>query len=83
MFKLSICGIGDLLEEEMLALVRLNVLDLPVNISLSYLWCSGFMISGFMVLQIVSGVVLSFLYVSGSRVRFACVMGFTREDLFV
>lgn len=66
----------------MLSLVRLNILDLPANVSLSYLWCSGFMISGFMVLQIFTGVVLSFLYVCGSSVRFSCVMGLTNETLF-
>nr|QIX04626.1 cytochrome b [Brachylecithum sp. PakAb2] len=67
----------------MSGLIRANVLDLPVNVSLSYLWCSGFMISGFLFLQVVSGVVLSLLYVSGSSVSFCCVMGFSSESLFL
>nr|AKC58416.1 cytochrome b [Eurytrema pancreaticum] len=66
----------------MLSLIRSNVFDLPTNISLSYWWCSGFMISGFMVLQIISGMVLSFLYVCGSELSFACVMSLTNECLY-
>nr|YP_009092172.1 cytochrome b [Dicrocoelium chinensis]AHG06497.1 cytochrome b [Dicrocoelium chinensis] len=67
----------------MLAIIRSNVLDLPANVSLGYLWCSGFMISGFMFFQVLTGVVLSFLYVSGCEVSFSCVTGFTNESLFV
>lgn len=67
----------------MLLLVRRNVVDLPTKISLSYFWCGGFMIRFFLVIQTVSGVVLSFLYVADSALRFGCVLDFTNESLFV
>nr|YP_010514534.1 cytochrome b [Diplodiscus mehrai]UXL86265.1 cytochrome b [Diplodiscus mehrai] len=67
----------------MLSLVRGNVVDLPTNVSLSYLWCGGFMISAFLVLQVVSGVILSFLYVADSYLSFGCVVDFTNEGLVV
>nr|YP_010461148.1 cytochrome b [Carassotrema koreanum]UUF91997.1 cytochrome b [Carassotrema koreanum] len=67
----------------MVSVVRSNVVDLPSNISLSYLWCGGFMISSFLVLQVVSGVILSFLYVADSFLSFGCVVEFTNESLFV
>nr|UDU84930.1 cytochrome b [Haematoloechus sp. CW13H] len=66
----------------MLSLIRYNVVDLPTNISLSYFWCGGFMISFFLMLQIVSGVLLSFLYVADSNLSFDCVLGFVGESLF-
>nr|YP_009139756.1 cytochrome b [Ogmocotyle sikae]AKG49753.1 cytochrome b [Ogmocotyle sikae] len=67
----------------MLSLVRNNVVDLPTNLSLSYFWCSGFMISAFLVFQVVSGVILSFLYVADYNLSFGCVVDFTNEGLFV
>nr|AWK02429.1 cytochrome b [Acanthoparyphium sp. WAK-2018] len=67
----------------MLSVVRGNVVDLPTNISLSYFWCGGFMISAFLVVQIVSGIILSFLYVADSNLSFGCVVDFTSESLFV
>lgn len=66
----------------MLGLVRSNVIDLPSNVSLSYFWCGGFMIRSFMVIQIVSGIILSFLYVADNVMRFGCVLDFTNEGLF-
>lgn len=67
----------------MVSIVRKNIVDLPTNMSLSYLWCGGFMISCFLVIQVVSGVILSFLYVADSFMRFPCVLEFTNERLFV
>nr|AMB20936.1 cytochrome b [Echinostoma paraensei] len=67
----------------MLALVRSNVVDLPTNLSLSYFWCGGFMISSFLIIQVVSGVILSFLYVADSFLSFGCVVDFTSEGLFI
>lgn len=67
----------------MLSVLRYKVVDLPTNLSLKYFWCGGFMISGFLALQLVSGVVLSLLYVADSEMRFGCVLDFTKERLFV
>lgn len=67
----------------MLSIVRTNVVDLPTNLSLSYFWCGGFMIRVFLVLQVVSGVILSLLYVADTGVRFGCVLSFIGEDLFI
>lgn len=41
------------------------------------------MISMFLVIQVISGVILSFLYVADSTLRFSCVLEFTNESLFV
>lgn len=65
-----------------LEVIRRNLIDLPTNYSLSYYWCRGFMISIFMVLQILTGVVLSFLYVADSVVRFSVVMGLTKDSFY-
>lgn len=67
----------------MLSLVRSNVVDLPTNLSLRYFWCGGFMISAFLILQVVSGVVLSLLYVADSSMRFGCVLALKDESIFV
>nr|QJD07081.1 cytochrome b [Ancyrocephalus mogurndae] len=66
----------------MLNLFRSNIVDLPTNSSLNYYWCSGFMISGFLALQIVSGILLSLLYVADSNLSFSCVMSITNDALF-
>jgi len=67
----------------MLAVMRGNVVDLPTNISLSYFWCGGFMIRRFLIVQVLSGVVLSLLYVADRLLRFGCVLDFTSEGLFL
>nr|YP_010231368.1 cytochrome b [Apharyngostrigea pipientis]QSV37698.1 cytochrome b [Apharyngostrigea pipientis] len=67
----------------MVSVVRGNVVDLPTNLSLSYYWCSGFMISSFLIIQVVSGVILSLLYVADSGLSFGCVLDLTMESLFV
>nr|YP_010939816.1 cytochrome b [Megalobenedenia derzhavini]WLG31379.1 cytochrome b [Megalobenedenia derzhavini] len=66
----------------MLKLVRNNIIDLPTNASLNYYWCSGFMISGFLGLQIVSGIILSLLYVADVNLSFSCIMELTSDSLF-
>lgn len=67
----------------MLQVFRRNIVDLPTNLSLSYFWCGGFMIRSFLAIQLVSGIILSFLYVADSAMRFGCVVDFTSEGLFV
>lgn len=41
------------------------------------------MIGAFLVLQILSGVILSFLYVADANLRFGCVLSLTGERLFL
>lgn len=64
----------------MVSIIRRNLIDLPTNYSLSYYWCSGSMISFFMVLQVVTGVVLSFLYVADAGRRFFIVMRLSKDS---
>nr|YP_009178847.1 cytochrome b [Pseudanoplocephala crawfordi]ALJ78642.1 cytochrome b [Pseudanoplocephala crawfordi] len=66
----------------MVNIIRRNLIDLPINYSLNYYWCSGFMISAFMVVQILTGVVLSFLYVADSMVSFSIVMNFSNDSFY-
>lgn len=66
----------------MTRIIRRNLVDLPTNYSLNYFWCSGFMLSSFMVLQIITGVVLSFLYIADPIKRFSIVMKFSRESFY-
>lgn len=40
------------------------------------------MISRFLALQVVSGIILSFLYVADRGLRFYCVVDFTKGGLF-
>lgn len=65
----------------MIDIIRRKLIDLPTNYSLNYYWCSGFMISAFMIIQILTGVVLSFLYVADTTLRFSLVMKLS-NDLF-
>lgn len=41
------------------------------------------MIRVFLVIQVVSGIILSFLYVADSDLRFGCVLDFINEGLFL
>lgn len=66
----------------MISIVRRNLIDLPTKYSLNYYWCRGFMISIFMVIQILTGVILSFLYVADSAVRFSIVMNFSKDSFY-
>ncbi len=70
------------ISKEMVLLLRRNVVDLPTNYSLNYYWCSGFMISAFMVVQVITGVILSLLYVADSRLSFRCVMDLRKDSFF-
>nr|YP_009229567.1 cytochrome b [Rodentolepis nana]ALT58514.1 cytochrome b [Rodentolepis nana] len=65
----------------MISIIRRNLIDLPTNYSLNYYWCSGFMISIFMVIQILTGVILPFLYVADTTLSFSLVMNLS-NDLF-
>lgn len=67
----------------MVSVVRGNIVDLPTKFSLSYFWCGGFMIRMFLVVQLVSGIILSFLYVADTNLRFGCVLDFINEGLFL
>nr|BBB87234.1 cytochrome b [Moniezia sp. MN-2015] len=66
----------------MINIIRRNLIDLPTSYSLNYYWCSGSMISIFMGLQVVTGVVLSFLYVADVCVSFSTVMGFSNDSFY-
>nr|YP_011003936.1 cytochrome b [Dactylogyrus simplex]WPS93114.1 cytochrome b [Dactylogyrus simplex] len=66
----------------MVKLIRGNLVDLPTNASLNYYWCSGFMIAGFLALQVISGIILSLLYVADANLSFPCVMEVTGDSLF-
>nr|QXU59706.1 cytochrome b [Bothridium pithonis] len=66
----------------MVSVIRGNVVDLPTNYSLNYYWCSGFMISAFMGFQVLTGVILSFLYVADVGLSFRCVMELTNDSFF-
>nr|AWW04308.1 cytochrome b [Echinococcus granulosus sensu lato genotype G7] len=66
----------------MIVLFRRNLIDLPINYSLSYYWSSGFVLSMFMVLQIFTGVLLSFLYVADFMCSFFMVMNLSNDSFF-
>lgn len=66
----------------MISVIRRNLVDLPINYSLNYYWCRGSMLSLFMVVQVVTGVVLSFLYVADPLVRFSVVMDLSSESFY-
>lgn len=76
---LRICKMG----ENMISLIRGKVIDLPTSLSLKYYWCSGFMIRRFLIIQIVSGVVLSCMYVAKVSLSFARVVSFIVDDFFL
>lgn len=67
----------------MISVVRNKIVDLPTKVSLSYFWCGGFMIRMFLVIQIVSGIILSLLYVGDENMRFGLVLDFVNERLFL
>nr|QNJ34124.1 cytochrome b [Dipylidium caninum] len=66
----------------MFSIVRRNLIDLPLNYSLSYYWSIGFVISAFMFFQILTGILLSFLYVSSSDCSFFNVMFCSNDSFF-
>nr|YP_007476439.1 cytochrome b [Echinococcus equinus]BAM84076.1 cytochrome b [Echinococcus equinus] len=66
----------------MVVLFRRNLIDLPINYSLNYYWSSGFVLSMFMVLQIFTGVLLSFSYVADFMCSFFMVMNLSNDSFF-
>nr|YP_002117986.1 cytochrome b [Echinococcus ortleppi]ARO49940.1 cytochrome b [Echinococcus ortleppi]ARO49951.1 cytochrome b [Echinococcus ortleppi]ARO49962.1 cytochrome b [Echinococcus ortleppi]BAF56535.1 cytochrome b [Echinococcus ortleppi] len=66
----------------MIVLFRRNLIDLPINYSLNYYWSSGFVLSVFMILQIFTGVLLSFLYVADFMCSFFMVMNLSNDSFF-
>nr|BDP28445.1 cytochrome b [Echinococcus multilocularis] len=66
----------------MIVLFRRNLIDLPINYSLNYYWSSGFVLSMFMILQIFTGVLLSFLYVADFMCSFFMVMNLSNDSFF-
>lgn len=63
----------------MLRLLRRNIIDLPVSVSLRNLWCGGFMLWFFLGVQILSGIVLACVFDVGELTRFGCVVGVTLD----
>nr|AJP00022.1 cytochrome b [Raillietina tetragona] len=66
----------------LLSSVRRNLIDLPINYSLNYYWCSGFVLSAYIVMQIVSGVLLSFLYTANGVISFYVVSNLTNDSFY-
>lgn len=66
----------------MFNLLRCNLMDLPISFSINYYWSYGFVLSMFMCVQIITGVILSFLYVSNFDVRFSIVTRFSKDSFF-
>nr|ANH79412.1 cytochrome b [Echinococcus granulosus] len=66
----------------MIVLFRRNLIDLPINYSLNYYWSSGFVLSVFIILQIVTGVLLSFVYVADFMCSFFMVMNLSNDSFF-
>lgn len=46
----------------MVRLLRCNLVDLPVSLSLKYFWCGGVSLGVVMLVQVFSGIILSFFY---------------------
>nr|YP_009370865.1 cytochrome b [Khawia sinensis]ALK26529.1 cytochrome b [Khawia sinensis] len=61
---------------------RRSVLDLPISYSLGYSWCSGSVLSIVLGLQVLTGVVLSFIYVATPANAFLLVLGETIDSFF-
>lgn len=66
----------------MLRVFRRKFVDLPINYSLSYYWSSGFTLSMFVGLQVISGIILSLLYIAEKLKRFFAVIKFNMESFF-
>nr|UEC44186.1 cytochrome b [Taenia tianguangfui] len=64
----------------MVSLFRRNLIDLPISFSLNYYWSNGFVLSVFMILQILTGIILSFLYVGDYIVSFFTVMNLSNDS---
>nr|YP_007890983.1 cytochrome b [Hydatigera parva]BAN15655.1 cytochrome b [Hydatigera parva] len=66
----------------MISVLRKNLVDLPISYSLNYFWSNGFVLSMFVVFQIISGIFLSFLYISDSVITFFTVTSFSNDEFF-
>lgn len=66
----------------MISIIRRKLIDLPTKYSLNYYWCSGFVLSAFVVVQILSGVLLSFLYVASGFGSFFVIVNLTNDSFF-
>nr|YP_009524385.1 cytochrome b [Lepidotrema longipenis]AXR86345.1 cytochrome b [Lepidotrema longipenis] len=64
-------------------LLRNNLVDLPTNGYLNYYWCSGFAIGFFLVIQVVSGIMLSLFYVANENISFSVVMEDITNSLLI
>nr|YP_003434405.1 cytochrome b [Taenia pisiformis]ADC52487.1 cytochrome b [Taenia pisiformis]QQY84924.1 cytochrome b [Taenia pisiformis] len=64
----------------MVSLLRRNLIDLPISYSLNYYWSNGFILSVFMVMQIITGVLLSFVYVGDYLSSFFTVMSISNDS---
>ena len=67
---------------EVILMFRGNLVDLPTKISLNYYWCSGFMIRRFLIVQVISGIILSFCYVSYSSQCFSVTINLILDDFY-
>lgn len=65
-----------------LKIVRRNLIDLPINYSLSYYWCRGFVLSAFVIMQVISGVLLSFLYAANRFSSFFVVISLSKDSFY-
>nr|YP_009415149.1 cytochrome b [Atractolytocestus huronensis]ASL24614.1 cytochrome b [Atractolytocestus huronensis] len=66
----------------MFSSMRRSFVDLPINFSLGYFWCSGFVLSSLIMLQTISGVILSFVYIAAPGEAFGWVLGETADSFF-
>nr|YP_007890971.1 cytochrome b [Taenia laticollis]BAN15631.1 cytochrome b [Taenia laticollis] len=66
----------------MTVLFRRNLIDLPISFSLNYYWSNGFVLSVFMVLQILTGVLLSLVYISDCSLSFFIVLNLSNDSFF-
>nr|YP_009544209.1 cytochrome b [Parabreviscolex niepini]AYO27335.1 cytochrome b [Parabreviscolex niepini] len=66
----------------MLAKLVRSFTDLPISFSLSYYWCSGFILSSLIFLQTVTGIILSFIYVAHPSLSFGWVLGESADSFF-
>nr|YP_009407691.1 cytochrome b [Caryophyllaeus brachycollis]AMA34312.1 cytochrome b [Caryophyllaeus brachycollis] len=62
--------------------LRRNVTDIPISYSLGYSWCSGSVLSAVIGLQVLTGVILSFVYVALPNDAFFYVLGNTIDSFF-
>lgn len=67
----------------MVSVFRRKLIDLPISYSLNYYWRKGFILSMFIVLQIVTGVFLSFIYIGDYLSRFFVVLGSSKDSFYV